>query len=153
MTNRTHFSIKEELIIPFKYNQKNDLKPEGLWYGIDGDWKSWCESEMPHWIKDRNEFILELNFDKILIISSIDELDLFHNEFSILIGKTIHDIDWKKIAQLYTGIEIHPYLYERRYEYLWYYGWDCSSGCIWDSSAIKKIIKNELSTETQSTSS
>lgn len=42
-------------------------------------------------------------------------------------------IDWKAVAKEYDGIEIDPYQYERRFSegFLWYYGWDCASGCVW----------------------
>ena len=46
-------------------------------------------------------------------------------------------IDWKKVASKYDGIEINPYQFEARYQYLWYYGWDVASGCIWNLKSVK----------------
>jgi hypothetical protein len=23
----------------------------------------------------------------------------------------------------------------------WYYGWDCASGCIWDSAAVERVAQ------------
>ena len=40
------------------------------------------------------------------------------------------------------GIIISPYQWDCRLalESGWYYGWDCSSGCIWDISCIQDFI-------------
>ena len=48
-------------------------------------------------------------------------------------------IDWHAVAQAYAGIEIAPYCWSLRFEYefLWYYGWDCASGCVWELSAVR----------------
>jgi len=54
-------------------------------------------------------------------------------------------IDWEAVAKRYTGIEIEPYNWERRnsgpnnnysMSMLWYYGWDCASGCVWELDAL-----------------
>jgi len=49
-------------------------------------------------------------------------------------------VDWEKISRQYSGIEINPYLWRRRLQGgMWYYGWDCASGCVWNESAIKEV--------------
>lgn len=49
-------------------------------------------------------------------------------------------IDWVKVAESWAGVEINPYLWKRRLNGgMWYYGWDCASGCIWDKRAISEI--------------
>ena len=35
--------------------------------------------------------------------------------------------------------EINPYIYKARYEYMFYYGWDCASGCVWNIDSVKEI--------------
>jgi hypothetical protein len=47
-------------------------------------------------------------------------------------------IDWEKVqADGYFGMEISPYLWSRRLDGgMWYYGWDCASGVIWDKRAF-----------------
>ena len=52
---------------------------------------------------------------------------------------TCDHIDYKRVGAAYAGIEISPYLYERRYDSMHYYGWDVASGCIWNEIAIKEI--------------
>ena len=48
--------------------------------------------------------------------------------------------DWAKVASHYDGIEICPYIESRR-NMTWYYGWDVASGCVWNASGIKELIK------------
>ena len=50
-------------------------------------------------------------------------------------------IDWAEVASKYDGIIISPYQWSLRLdmEMMWYYGWDCASGCIWNISAIKEL--------------
>ncbi len=50
-------------------------------------------------------------------------------------------VDWAKVAKLYDGIIIAPYISARRLAHSvnWYYTWDCASGCIWNPRAIKSI--------------
>jgi hypothetical protein len=45
-------------------------------------------------------------------------------------------INWPKVAQDYSGIEICPYQWKFRLNYMWYYGWDVASGCIWNQNAL-----------------
>ena len=49
-----------------------------------------------------------------------------------------HDIDWPWVSKSYKGIVIPNYIWSRRLEpgHMWYYVWDCASGCVWDTSAI-----------------
>ena len=47
-------------------------------------------------------------------------------------------INWDKVSKDYGGIEICPYLPQRKH-YLWYSSFDAASGCIWNT---KSIIKN-----------
>ena len=60
-------------------------------------------------------------------------------------GKKGYDkmIDWPRVANDYAGIEICPYLSSKRNDddSFWYYGWDVASGCVWDPSGIKELIK------------
>jgi hypothetical protein len=70
--------------------------------------------------------------NKILMrfINEIDQIDYIET-----IDNTL--IDWKKIETLYDGIEISPYQDKARYQYMWYYGWDIESGCIWNTKDVK----------------
>lgn len=122
-------------------------KPSGLWYGFGTSWLDWCNLEMPGWVCDYYYEIV-LDQSKILTISSIEQFDQFEREFLSLSEITdnrfalrLGKINWVKVSKLYSGIEIVPYLYERRLESMWYYGWDCASGCVWHSDAVIAIKK------------
>ena len=140
---KIHNSKRDKLVIINRV-QNNDYKPVGLWYGIDNEWLNWCKSEMPNWIHPYN-YVLELNKAKMVIITNLAQFDQFHNEYkrSILGSRYICYIDWERVALKYGGIEINPYLWERRLpvECIWYYGWDCASGCIWNKEVVLKIKK------------
>jgi hypothetical protein len=45
-------------------------------------------------------------------------------------------IMWGEVAEKHSGIIIVPYSRARDLTYLWYYGWNCAGGCIWDTSVI-----------------
>lgn len=61
------------------------------------------------------------------------------NEYSDsgIMGKSF--INYGKVALSYGAMEVTPYLHKRRLSSMWYYGWDCASGCVWEKKAIKKI--------------
>lgn len=122
------------------------MKPRGLWYSPGKEWINWCVQEMPEWV---GQYIYELDIktSKILKIDTLQKLDKFDKEYrldTIAAGVPVHsfgrcyDMDWQKLTTKYSGIEISPYQWERRLVYIWFYGWDVASGCIWDRKAIKK---------------
>jgi hypothetical protein len=58
----------------------------------------------------------------------------------------VYQINWKEVQDKYDGIIITPYQWSCRLmnpTTSWYYGWDCASGCIWNT----KCIEIELDTE------
>ena len=64
---------------------------------------------------------------------------------------SIRNIEWGEVAKKYSGIEIkNPDIYKfkkvpigyRNEVYMsWLYGWDISSGCIWNKNGIESIEK------------
>lgn len=130
------------------------MKPRGLWISVeDGSgWRDWCEGE--NWGLNRLEVenLIELTPQaNILYLRSSGEISDFTNEF--LSSTRVreggpsyepfmnHNIDWRGIAARWQGIIIAPYQWSCRLtdKSAWYYGWDCSSGCIWDAKAIGNI--------------
>lgn len=145
---RIHISNSE---INFENKQQNlSPKPTGLWYGINDSWLDWCKSEMPHWISKNPIFYeIHLNNENILFLKSENDIINFSKQY----GRPLNNIsgnnyliDWSLVADEYSGIEINPYQYGCRFNLrtFWYYGWDCSSGCIWDKKGINKMIKLEM---------
>lgn len=146
------------LTLPLEYREQTQvstrrMKPHGLWISVDGeyDWPSWCKSEGFHLGKIRYKVDIP-DLSKIYICQSAEDLDELTRRYidhsMIYPGETHYMnsstfIKWHEISQHYAGIIIAPYIWERRMELMWYYTWDCASGCIWDPSVIKSIEKVE----------
>lgn len=135
-------------------------KPNGLWFSVEGlenlpnnyNWKEWCESEKyrVEALAFPYEIILKEDAN-IVHLKSVEEIKEFTKQFPL----TTRDWDaewdtcqlkWDKVKNKYQGIIIAPYQWDCRLslESSWYYGWDCSSGCIWDLDCIKefKLLEN-----------
>jgi len=141
-------SAELDLTKVYKQGGPRAFKPNGLWYSIDGEWEDWCRDNMNHWIKKYN---IELTIDesKILILKTIHQVDRFREEFESVsdYSDLIKEVDWEKVKQWYPGIEIQNYHkikewgFNPMFDCMWFYGWDVSSGCIWDLSIVKKYKK------------
>lgn len=128
-------------------------KPRGLWVSVEGDqdWREFCLSENFGSPEKWTEYDVILNRDaKVLWLRSATGLDEFTRRYGISDGVTLYgsllhrsSIDWPTVAKEYQGIVIAPYQWSRRMDDFtgWYYGWDCASGCIWDASAIEKVVE------------
>jgi len=122
-------------------------KPTGIWYGINDSWLDWCIQEDFNGIGNYIYQIL-IEEDKVLKIDNISKFEKFEAEYGIqannILGhrfahRLMLAIDFEKISTQYGGIEIAPYLWEKRLESVWYYGWDCASGCVWNRNVITKM--------------
>ena len=156
---RIHSSGSKNLIVHSvaqfgpRYDYKLATKPLGLWYGINNAWLDWCRAEMPEWLKRyKYHYHIDLDTSKILNLSTLEETLAFHQKYGVDHSKHFlpKHIDWQKVAQDYSGIEINPYKYnmafqhfEKHEEMMWYYCWDMASGCIWNKTAIKNIELQE----------
>jgi hypothetical protein len=142
-----HYSNKPLGLLEVRQQfQHPDFKPRGLWVSCEGpdDWPTWCRNE--EFCPDRLEVVHEVTLRpeaKVLTLDSFDALIDFNDEFkdrgpSI---SSLHTIRWDKVARLYDGILIAPYQWQARWEHetLWYYTWDCASGCIWNPAAIQSV--------------
>ncbi len=163
-----HYSEKQiKKLKPDFYdtNGKNWLtfhKPQGLWFSVedyedDQNWKTWCESEefrlenlkCKYKVKVKNTAkIIHLLTPKQIIDFGIKYIGNDQSDFNkhcLKSGLTPHLytylILWKEVMKDYDGIIIAPYQWSCRLlpETTWYYGWDCSSGCIWNMNAIEEI--------------
>lgn len=163
--NKIYMSSK--IINPKKINnikqKKNYLKPKGLWYGCGN-------SQINHIIKENLvkqyingqgiKYMYKIDFDtssltnidkphskKILHISNATDFDKFTKKYGYKPEDyNVTSINWGKVGKDYAGIEISPYLKNRKYiknsflrnKSWWYQSWDTSYGCIWKP----KIINN-----------
>ncbi len=150
---RLHISNTHRLVFKCLHKNKDTMrmsfgKPVGLWYDVDGDWTKWCTSEEMGWLRP---YIYEIILDKsgLLKINDIDKFEKFEKDFQAEkqedhFGFTLppscdglfSKIDWHKVMKEYGAIEIAPYLWKKRLTSMFYYGWDCASGCVWDEKIL-----------------
>ena len=117
---------------------QGSYKPIGLWVSVGDAWRDWCEAEQFH--MESLEYVSEVTLADdadILRMGTGEELDDFTDRYGD--GQYGDLIAWDEVARHHQGIIIDPYVWERRLELSWYYGWDCASGCIWDAAAIEEI--------------
>jgi hypothetical protein len=146
-----HYSAEPFVFDPErKYEEANyGFKPVGLWLSVEGDddWRSWCEGEQFNLesMKHVSEVILKSDAN-VLLIDTVEALDAFNSRY----GKEVHgmrSIDWSAVKAAYDGLVIAPYHWSRRHDFIWYYGWDCASGVIWNMRAIEKVDSSSTSAE------
>lgn len=135
-------------------------KPWGLWISDEDEygWGAWCrESEFG----DLTHATLVTLADEanVLVITNAEEFLAFEKEFGFTHyadmprwpGRDQHPdaIRWHEVAEKYDGILITPYQWDMRHSSMWYYTWDCASGCIWHPRAVARIepIKLAMATE------
>jgi hypothetical protein len=149
------------------YLQSGHPKPNGLWFDVNGEWKQWCEATQfrlenlnyRHTVTIRDESrILFLQAAKdideftntygrnisghVQLLQSAEEMDAFtreygHDFFGDIRRAFSNYIMWGEVAEKHSGIIIYPYSQERSRTYLWYWGWNCAGGCVWDTSVIR----------------
>lgn len=135
---RTHVAMSADPIELHRVDVQDEPhgygKPRGFWYEVNGDWRRWARGES----FDTGEFLhdVKLGGEKMLEIRTVEALDAFHSHYRSDVGYATlrdHALNWQRVAALYDGIEIAPYLWERRLGggVDWYYTWDCASGVIW----------------------
>jgi hypothetical protein len=139
---RIHMSKKPFELEQRIFNQKVSMKPGGFWYGFGSEWIDWTRSQKPEW-EGKYIYSVDIGNTNVLQINTHMELMQFTREYQAnsnefgYVREEGAKIDWKKVAGKYGGIEINPYQSEARYQYMWYYGWDIASGCVWNLSRIK----------------
>ena len=77
--SKLHMSNKKRITPNKKYDQRDSLKPNGLWYSFGCEWISWCLSEMKEWIGNYSHEI-ELKYDDILVLETGQDVANFEKE-------------------------------------------------------------------------
>ncbi len=120
-------------------------KPVGFWWGVGTEWMEFCVDDYG----TVRPYIYEVLVDesKLLRITNYEEFDKFSHEYleipeifrrhPISSVSFCGTIGWKDMMKKYGGVEIAPYLYERRLHSRWYYTWDAASGCVWDKNCVE----------------
>jgi hypothetical protein len=144
-------TLTKEPITAFKNMKRGQqifFKPSGLWYGCGDAWIDWLKFEMPDWLSD-GAYLYEIKLGPgMLFLRTIEEILAFNKKFGVSgpagryerpESKT--DVDWRRVADRWSGIEICPYQYNLRMSPFaqWYYTWDVASGCIWGPKPPRAI--------------
>lgn len=140
----------------------NDDKPMGLWYGIGKEWINYAKSEGIKQYKQYSEvYKIKVNLSKMILLDNKEKMlnfyheykykprgwddkkvDYFKNDLSPDKIKYSWYINWKKVSEKYSGIEINPFQDDCYWLFSWYHSWSVASGCIWSKDAYlgsKKI--------------
>ena len=155
---RVHFTSHPLKRVRAARKQYTEVKPRGLWYSVQRDqdqwmgWLEWCRSEEFRYPEEfAHAFAIEVDPSDLLILDSDAAIEAFSREFSVPSCGRFREIEWKRVASEFKGVEIAPYSWRHRHdpETFWYYGWDCASGCVWDPTAvvgIKEVALGEVPT-------
>ncbi len=149
MTTRIHFAEKAFALEQHPYLQELAMKPSGLWYSVEGNgdgWSHWTAAEQWRETSEQVGHVVDLDLSRVLVLGESSALLGFEKEYGRPHSTAdrgsweyIYRIDWTLVATRYAGIEIAPYQWQHRHDAMWYYGWDCASGCVWDVDAIRSF--------------
>ncbi len=139
------------------FSQVIGTKPDGLWYecqdGSSESWETFCTwnlTDGANRYDSTYNVVLKDDGYYILHITNESDFEKFQKMYSVNHpadpdGTKGFDkvIDWPRVAEHYAGIEICPYLSNKRHDddAFWYYGWDVASGCVWDPKGIEELVK------------
>lgn len=137
-----HHSTQPFTLEQRTYLQDEHFKPKGLWLSVeDGScsWEEWCKtedfnlSELEH----KTEVIID-DMTRVLHLGRPEAIDWFTHRYVYTYKQHLRFVDWMKVAGEHDGIIIAPYQWSKRLDpaCMWYYGWDCASACIWNTSIL-----------------
>jgi hypothetical protein len=148
-----HYTAAPFIFDPHRaYRQDHGMKPAGLWLSAEDDtddsfgWRDWSA---------REDFQLaDLTYcTQLALRPGVNVLHIDTAAGLRAFGRRFHRdyhgcrgfIDWAAVAGIYQGLIIYPYQWQVRLDLLWYSGWDCASGCIWDCTTLQ--VSDEYITE------
>lgn len=121
-------------------------KPRAVWVSVDGDddWPAWCISEEWGVESLAYRYVVKINpAARMVHLQSDAEVRAFDATFGLPGNHRSERIDWGEVQKGYDGIIIAPYQWQSRNALLWYYAWDCASGCIWNTDVIESVTLDE----------
>ena len=123
--------------------QPISYKPKGLWFSFGTQWIDFISSEYNKGMSDRiDDYIYDIktNDSKILTIGKENE-SMFLNKYGVKNDYGKVDVDWRKVADDWSGVEILINPRELNDRWLWS-TWDIASGCIWNIDGIGSVRKS-----------
>tara|TARA_Y100000310_G_C20484886_1_gene716421 strand:+ start:337 stop:957 length:621 start_codon:yes stop_codon:yes gene_type:complete len=126
------------------YEQSGTMKPNGIWYGCGTTWLKFIDREMSGWtpVFGTQIWSLKIDMSNVKELTTTKEIDRFSMHYKDAEKYyRMHDVhvDWSLAEHHFDGIECCPYPvgdWEFKMKYMWYYGIDIASGCIWNTKAI-----------------
>jgi hypothetical protein len=120
-----------------------------LWVSDENEygWLEWCKEEEFHY-PERFQYAYEIHLTEkhnVLILRTTQDLIEFTQAHKPVLTESSFQLDWIRARRWWDGVIITPYQQEFRWlsnahlEYIWYYLWDCASGCIWNPEAIRSF--------------
>lgn len=109
----------------------------GFWASFDNGWERWCSGEMPEWLTGTRYSVKLRDDARICVVSNMEDagnlprVDGMQKEQYI----THAPVDFEALSSMCDGILIDvsyggPGLYNE------FYGWDCSSLCVFRAEAV-----------------
>lgn len=161
-----HWASEPITLRRMDYPQGGHPKPNGFWFDVDESWKRWCNATRfrPEALRYRHTVTI-LDASRVLFLRNARDIDMFTRRYGRDLSSNIellqgtrdtgtfarrygHDlfrdlqrgfsnyIMWAEVAEKHSGIVVDPYSRARSRTYLWYYGWNCAGGCVWDTDII-----------------
>jgi hypothetical protein len=161
-----HWASDPTKLRMMNYPQSGHPKPNGLWFDVNGSWKQWCNAVQFRFenLRYRHKVTL-LDASRVRFLRNAKDVGIFAREFGQNLSghiRPLHSkedpdafareygrdlfgeiqkqfsnyIIWQEVAKEHSGIIINPYLRSMSRTYLWYHGWNCAGGCIWDTRVI-----------------
>jgi len=119
--------------------------PNGLWLSVTGiyDWEQYCRKNNSHLDALQYEFQILLKPQaRILLLHNKNAFDSFIHEYGHYKEKYFDiSIHWEKIFNNYQGIALPHVLPQLMNMFRWHKTWCCTSACVWDLQAVKKVEK------------
>lgn len=142
--DKIHMSYDDNL--KFKNIPPNEqsisYKPKGLWFSFGTQWIDFISSEYNSGMSDKMDdylYVIKTNDSKILTIGKENEFKFF-DRYGIKSDYDKLDVDWRRVASDWSGIEI--LVNPRELNERWFWStWDIASGCIWNIGGIESVRK------------
>ena len=114
-------------------------------------WYDWASKNMSDRVDLNVNAVIgyEINEEKILHISSIEDIEKFEKEYTLcptdisveerILCEYYGFVNWKKVAEKYSGLNVSPYIIKDIKFRIWYDSLDVNTIMIWDSKAVKNV--------------
>lgn len=136
----TKYHVSHKPISSLKRSSQRpmDIKPDGIWYALGGDWSDFAELIGLTGTGTQYVYEIEVDYSKVLKLDSVQKVIDFSEKYSAAMhGLPL--INWQAVAEDWSGVEFSPYFRQIRMKLMWYASVDVPSGCVWEPSAVTKF--------------